>query len=57
VKLLADGRLTKALTIEVHRASRAAAEAVVVAGGSVELAAPSWARSRNTAERANLSEL
>jgi len=57
VKLLAGGHLTKALTIQVHRASRAAAEAVVVAGGSVELAAPTWVRSRNTAERANSGEL
>lgn len=57
VKLLAGGHLTKALTIQVHRASRAAAEAVVVAGGSVELAAPAWVRSRNTAERANSGEL
>lgn len=52
VKLLADGTLTKSLTVHVHRASRAAAEAVVTAGGAVHLSAPSLLRSRNAAERA-----
>jgi large subunit ribosomal protein L15 len=56
VKLLANGRLTKALAIHVHRASRAAAEAVVVAGGTVELQAPRWSRSRNVSERAGNGE-
>ena len=51
VKLLADGALTKALSVHVHRASRSAAEAVVVAGGSIELIAPLWDRSLNAAER------
>ena len=53
VKLLADGSLTKSLAVHVHRASRAAAEAVVVAGGSIELVAPLWSRSLNVAERAS----
>lgn len=53
VKLLANGHLSKALTVRVHRASRAAAEAVVVAGGTIELEAPTWVRSRNVAERAS----
>lgn len=52
VKLVGGGQLTKPLTVHVHRASRTAAEAVVVAGGSVELGSPTWARARNGAERA-----
>jgi large subunit ribosomal protein L15 len=51
VKLLAGGHLSKALTVQVHRASRSAAEAVVVAGGAVELTAPAWVRARNGSER------
>jgi large subunit ribosomal protein L15 len=54
VKLLGDGSLSKPLTVKVHRASRAAAVAVVVAGGTVELEPPIWARSRNGAERVAL---
>jgi large subunit ribosomal protein L15 len=37
VKLLGDGAVTKAYTIEVHRASKSAVEAVQAAGGSVNL--------------------
>ena len=37
VKLLGDGAVTKAYTIEVERASKSAMEAVQAAGGSVNL--------------------
>ena len=37
VKLLGDGAVTKAYTIEVHRASKSAMEAVQAAGGSINL--------------------
>ena len=37
VTLLGDGAVTKAYTIEVHRASKSAVEAVQAAGGSVNL--------------------
>lgn len=39
VKLLADGDLTSALTIHVHRASEAAVSKVEAAGGRVEIIA------------------
>lgn len=38
VKLLADGKLTKKLTIEVNKASEAAKKAVEAAGGTLVLA-------------------
>jgi large subunit ribosomal protein L15 len=37
VKILARGDLTRAVTVKVHAASKAAAEAVTAAGGSVEI--------------------
>jgi large subunit ribosomal protein L15 len=37
VKILAKGELTKALTIHVHQVSASAEEAIVKAGGSVQL--------------------
>lgn len=40
VKLLANGTLSKALTIEVHTASRTAREAVAAAGGTLRLLIP-----------------
>ena len=39
VKLLADGELTKALTIQVHGVSGSARKKVEAAGGSIELVA------------------
>ncbi len=51
VKLLGNGSLSKALTVRIHRSSRSAAEAVVVAGGVIELSPPVWERSRNVSER------
>ena len=45
IKLLADGKLTKKLTVKVHKASGAARAAVEAAGGSVEdVSAPEAAR-------------
>ena len=40
VKLLANGSLTKKVTVKVDKASEAAQKAVAAAGGSVELPAP-----------------
>ncbi len=37
VKILARGTLTKKLTVKVHRFSKAAAEAIEAAGGSIEV--------------------
>ncbi|NLX03726.1 MAG: 50S ribosomal protein L15 [Phycisphaerae bacterium] len=37
VKILADGKLEKALTVKAHKFSKAAAEAVTAAGGSAEV--------------------
>ena len=37
VKLLGDGAVTKAYTIEVNRASKSATEAIQAAGGSINL--------------------
>ena len=37
VKLLANGELTKALTIKVHKCSKAALDKVAAAGGTVEV--------------------
>ena len=39
VKLLADGELTKALTIQIHGVSGSARKKVEAAGGSIELVA------------------
>jgi large subunit ribosomal protein L15 len=40
VKLLADGELDRPLTVKVDRASRAAAEKVKAAGGTLEVSTP-----------------
>jgi large subunit ribosomal protein L15 len=40
VKLLGNGTLSKALTIEVHSASRTAREAIAAAGGTLRLLTP-----------------
>lgn len=37
IKILADGEITKALTVKAHRFSKAASEKIVAAGGSVEV--------------------
>jgi len=37
VKLLGDGQVTKAYTVNVHKASKSAAEAITAAGGKIEL--------------------
>jgi len=37
IKILADGEITKALTVKAHRFSKAAAEKIVAAGGTVEV--------------------
>ena len=37
VKILADGELTKSLTVKVHKFSKAAAEKIVAAGGQAEV--------------------
>ncbi len=37
IKILADGEITKALTVKAHRFSKAATEKIVAAGGSVEV--------------------
>ncbi len=50
VKLLADGRLTKPLTIELHGASASARAAVEQAGGTLRLLAPGAASAAAAAE-------
>lgn len=37
IKILADGEITKKLTVKAHRFSKAAAEKIVAAGGTVEV--------------------
>jgi len=37
IKVLADGELTKALTVQAHKFSKAAAEKIEAAGGKVEV--------------------
>ncbi len=37
IKILADGDITKALTVKAHRFSKAAAEKIIAAGGTVEV--------------------
>ena len=37
VKILANGELTKALTVQVHGCSKAAADKIAAAGGKVEV--------------------
>ena len=37
IKILADGEITKALTVKAHRFSKAATEKIVAAGGTVEV--------------------
>ena len=37
IKILADGEITKALTVKAHRFSKAAAEKIIAAGGTVEV--------------------
>ena len=37
VKVLADGELTKALTVQAHKFSKAAAEKIRAAGGEIEV--------------------
>lgn len=37
IKILADGELSKALTIQAHRFSRAAIEKIEAAGGKAEV--------------------
>lgn len=37
VKLLGDGQVTKAYTVNVHKASKSATEAIAAAGGKIEL--------------------
>ena len=40
IKVLANGELTKKLTVQVHRVSKSAEESITSAGGTVELVAP-----------------
>ena len=37
IKILADGDITKALTVKAHRFSKAAQEKIIAAGGTVEV--------------------
>ena len=37
VKVLAKGSLTKALTVKAHKFSKSAEQAIVAAGGSIEV--------------------
>ena len=37
IKIFADGDITKALTVKAHRFSKAAAEKIIAAGGTVEV--------------------
>ena len=37
IKILADGDITKSLTVKAHRFSKAAAEKIIAAGGTVEV--------------------
>jgi large subunit ribosomal protein L15 len=37
IKILADGQLTKSLTVQAHKFSKAAEEKIKAAGGSTEV--------------------
>lgn len=52
VKLLGDGVISKAVTVQVHRISGSARGAVEAAGGHVDLQVVRWVRSMNQAEKA-----